>query len=282
MVAAFAQGKLERNLGKTQHKSEKTRKADYVNKKPENWVRKRAFKSRFSQASTSSGFSIGGFEIKIRKINLSKLKAPTNDRERHLLVWTEPSTGDQEEKTWTVGPLVLPNGIINASADKKFLFYTNEGIDIRDSAGVSLGERKPLSSGKVKTCSLPISSLVLYSNVDEEDDRKFLEHWEELTGLELDEILLNDVADGVSCSDQFEAYIPKSWYADNSESRNALPVLAMQSLHKGTQDKYVGLIKTPAQAGDFLWLFSKFLHHCFEQQGQSQQESPRYRHVQPC
>jgi hypothetical protein len=82
---------------------------------------------------------------------------------------------------WT---LVLPNGVWTrqTASTKRYIFYTDEGLDIRDNAGSSMGERKPTVTGKNKNCTLPISSLVLHANIEDEDDQQFLEHWEDVTG----------------------------------------------------------------------------------------------------
>jgi hypothetical protein len=262
VTKAFSQAKLSHNLAKTQDKSLKTRKAGYINKKPEGWVRQRDRKSQFANPPIASGHAIGGYTLKVQKVNLDELEAPTNDRERHYLKWTEPASDEKEAKNFVIGPVVLPNGIVGPSVGQKYLWYTDEGVDLRDSSGVSLGERKPLVGGKVKSCTFPISALILYADSNDEDDKKFFEHWEITTGIDINKLLLGAVSAGVTNPDDSEGYITKEWF-DKSSSKRALPVPAMQHLHKKTQEKYAALIKTPANPGDFLWLFSEMFHEYY-------------------
>ncbi|KAH6633093.1 hypothetical protein C7974DRAFT_452279 [Boeremia exigua] len=281
VTQAFSQAKLAATLAKSQDRSEKTRKAGYVNTKPEGWKHQRNRKSQFTQPPISSGSAIGGYALKIQKINLDTSRAPANDRERHILKWTEPATEETPERTFAFGPVVLPNGIVGPTVGQKFLWYTDEGIDLRDSSGKSLGERKALAAGKVKSCTFPISTLLLYSDIDAKEDKQFFENWESTTNIDIDELMLSVVSAGVTNPDTSEGYITKEWFA-KSKSKHALPVPAMQSLHKATRDKYMAMIKTPANPGDLLWLFNEMFRDYYQKGDQvprRTQERSGYRFI---
>jgi hypothetical protein len=276
VTTAFHEGKVSRNLDQTQGTSQKTRKAGY--QKVIRNKRKQMRKSQFSGPTTSGNAAMGGFEVKIRKTNLALFLAPKNDRERHFLSWNELSLeennveGKDGDRLWAIGPLVLPNGIINsATPGKLFLYYTGEGIDVRDETGSSMGEVKPISSGKAKKSTFPISALVLYADPGDAGDQAFLEHWEDLTGLDIDGYLLGAVVPtGLSAADTLGGQIPAGWFA-KSTTKRVLPIPAMQYLHQKTQTAYVDIIKklfTPANPGDLLWLFSEFFRSiCDPQEG---------------
>lgn len=122
-------------------------------------------------------------------MNVSINQAPRNERERHILSWSEPSLEDaNQENHWSVGPLILPISVWSNStaSTKRELFYTGEGLDIRNTAGTPLGDRKLTVTGNTKNCTLPISVIVIHTSLEDKEDQRFLEHWEDVTGLDIE------------------------------------------------------------------------------------------------
>jgi hypothetical protein len=266
---AFVQGRVTRRKirNEGQPKAKSTRSVSP--KKAIRKERKRIRKNQITTSTTAVGTAVGGYEVYVRSMNLNDKVAPRNDRERHILSWKEPSLeNNNQEAQWTIGPLVLPNGVLNGS-DKRFIYYTGDGIDIRDTNGHSQGEIKPLHSGRSKTCTLPISAIIVHTAVDDVKDQEFLEHWEDVTGIDIDEYLRGEVATGMSSTDMLAGRCPVEFFL--SSKKRSLPFPAVQHLHKATRTSYVTIIKkncTPAEPGDMLWLLSQFLREiCDPQKG---------------
>ena len=257
---AFTQGRAVRrrikNVG--QPKAKPTRSLSP--KKAIRKERKRNRKLQITTTSTSSSAAIGGYEIHVRATQLADAVAPRNDRDRHILSWKEPSLEMHgEDHQWTIGPLILPAGVLGDSSEKRLMYYTGDGLDVRSPSGESQGEVKALHSGQSRTCTLPISALVVYAKLDETEDQEFLEHWEDVTGVDIDEYLMNAVPTGMSTTDPLAGRYPADFFKTTTRS---LPVPALKSLHKASMIAYITLVKkncTPANPGDMLWLFSQFL-----------------------
>jgi hypothetical protein len=256
---AFAQGKVARRRIRNEGQPKAKSSRSVSPKKAIRKERKRNRKLQITNTSTSSGTAIGGYEIYVHATKLADAVAPRNDRDRHILSWKEPSFEDQSKgHQWTIGPLILPDGVLGDGSEKRFIYYTGEGLDIRSPNGESQGEIRPLHSGQSRNCTLPISALVVYAKLDEIEDQQFLEHWEDVTGVDIDEYLMNAVPTGMSNTDMLAGRYPAHFFDTTTRS---LPVPALKSLHKASQDAYVTLVKkncTPANPGDMLWLLSRF------------------------
>lgn len=142
---------------------------------------------------------------------------------------------------------------------------TPTGIDICNNAGMSLGDRKPLANGVTKSETLPIASLVITLS-EQANANDFFRHWEDVTGMSIDEILLSFLpSTGVSGAN--EAYYSPTFFAE-SKSKRALPFTSATLsargygiyLNKATKD-------LPAHPGDLLWLVDRFLSEKFPEGG---------------
>lgn len=124
-----------------------------------------------------AGTTIGCYEVHIKEMKLNAKSAPRPP---------ESNAIDGSSVIWIIGPLVLPNGIVGKdSAEKRFLYYTSQGLDIQDANGTSLGERNAIASQRTQNCTLPISAIVVHGIHVDETDERFLKHWEERISAEI-------------------------------------------------------------------------------------------------
>jgi hypothetical protein len=133
------------------------------------------------------------------------------------------------------------------------------GIDIRDNAGQSMGTRKPIASGHTKAETLPIPSVVL-SMSEKNDLPMFLDHWQMVTGVSLDDAW---GCDGATASSSTEEFFPSSFF-EASTTKHTLP-FANKSLKQDANAAHLGTLRNtlPANPGDMLWLLDRFLHEQF-------------------
>jgi hypothetical protein len=140
---------------------------------------------------------------------------------------------------------------------------TAGGIDIRNSAGSSVGDRKPLASGNGKSETLPIASLAITMQ-NEANATAFFSHWEEVTGCSINEVLGSKLANKDDTSSDFmtadEGYLPPSFFAQFN-SKHGIPVASAMAIHKTAQPYFISQAKKnlPAKPGDLLWLINQFL-----------------------
>ena len=175
-------------------------------------------------------------------------------------------------ETWVVGPLELPGRLVAPKWHTltRYVMYTKEGLDILDDTGESLNEPEPMLSGKAKNCILPISMITLYSDIEDENDRKSLSHWEKRTEQNVDNYMLLCFKGVVVYPDEREQYIHQSFF-DASPTRRPLPVPCAKISHAAPNGWYSKLIDStlkPANTRDMLWLFSELLRHiCYVRGG---------------
>jgi hypothetical protein len=192
---------------------------------------------------------------------------------QYIMSWFEPSLEDPEaEELWTVGPLNLSEDIPTTQTQTapQYVLYTKEGLDILDDTGTSLGKREPMLSGTGKSCTLSISMIVLLGSIKDDDDQKFLRHWEKRTGQNIDHYMLASLTGAVPIPSRWDPYIHSSFF-DVSPTQRALPVPFFKIFQKQKKDWYVKFIKTtlaPVNPGDMIWLFAKLLHEiCNAEEG---------------
>lgn len=184
------------------------------------------------------------------------------DRTRFRLTWKEDD--DQE---WSIAPVILPANVFPTEEnDKRFLCYTPTGIDICNNAGLSLGDRKPFANGATKSETIPIASLVITLS-EQANAATFFEHWEELTGMSIGDILRSSPT-STNVPSGHETYYPASFFA-NSKSKRALPFTSATLSAQG-YDIYLNKVKKdlPAFPGDLLWLIDRFLSDKFPEGGE--------------
>jgi hypothetical protein len=118
------------------------------------------------------------------------------------------------------------------------------GINIRDSAGATLGSRKPLSSNSVKTETLPIASITLSMNESSDLDA-FPTHWQEVVTVDLDAI--REVRQTNAA--QTDMFFPTSFF-DASPTRRSIPS-SIRMNRKETED-YLNCFRAfrPANTAD--------------------------------
>ncbi|EAT86157.2 hypothetical protein SNOG_06326 [Parastagonospora nodorum SN15] len=175
---------------------------------------------------------------------------------RHTLIWTE-----DDGQVWSIGPVLLPENVLPSDGnDKRFVVFTEGGLDIRNGAGESKGDRKPLLSGNSKTETVPIASLVL-TLCEQAHWTLFISHWEDVTGLSVDYVLGSKLAirskASSSLSTANEDYYPNSFFAG---SKRGLPFTWVYQTVK-TKEKYLSIINAtlPAQPGDLVWLIDRYI-----------------------
>jgi hypothetical protein len=175
---------------------------------------------------------------------------------RHSLTWTEDSG-----EVWNIGPLLLPDNVLALDVnDKRYVRFTAGGLDIVDGAGQSKGDRKPLLNDNTKAETLPIASLAL-TLCDQANAALFFAHWEDLTGLLINDVLGSKLAMKSDVSSAFktanEGYLPVSFFSESS--KRGLPLTKTKQIPRA-KTKYLSLIKAqlPAQPGDLIWLISRF------------------------
>ncbi|KAJ4316457.1 hypothetical protein N0V94_005448 [Neodidymelliopsis sp. IMI 364377] len=196
----------------------------------------------------TSGLTVGGlagsFELDVRRIGFPGYsKQPLGVRPVHQLRWKESGVGGQQ----LLEPIALPDNVVadDPEVDKRFLWYTATGIDIRDADGVSVGDRArmPNASGN--------------ANRDE-----FLNHWEHMTGSSVNNVL-GTVLGMVSPGDRLtsERYLPASFFAE-FDAPIGLPLLSSTSrtLRQSYLEPFVKEVKqrSAAQPGDVRWILDRF------------------------
>ncbi|KAI4641008.1 uncharacterized protein J4E78_010484 [Alternaria triticimaculans] len=184
------------------------------------------------------------------------------DSKRHSLKWSEQDS-EGNGKSWSLSNFILPpDHRFSYTAEKRYLYYTPGGIDIRNQLGVSMGRRTPTATGKAKLETLPIASLsiTLGSNFVSE---LFFYHWEKITGRKLSDVLLPGWLGGFRFSPD-SRYIAASFFAQ-SETQRALP-FPSKDLGPDSIARYVAKVRKdylPANVGDLLWLIDRFLKWTF-------------------
>lgn len=262
VTKAFSQGRSARReiRSRDKPKAKSTRACS-----PKKDIRKERKVRRKQQISAAARIptdtAIGPYSLTIRATNLANDQAPRNDKQRFLLSWTETNSATNEQDHFTVGPISLPGKVYSAQTATiaRNVFYTSEGLDIRDRAGNSQGEVKPLVTGKAKNVTLPISFIVLQSNIDDKGDQKFLEHWEDVTGIDIEDYLRDGATFGTSNTNPLGGSLPESFFQKTPNRSMLIP--AVQHLHQGTLASYTALMNThlvPIQTADLLWLFYEF------------------------
>lgn len=124
-----------------------------------------------------------------------------------------------------------------------------------------MGERKPLVTDKSKNCTLPISVIIIHTSLNDRGDQRFLEHWEDVTGTDIDDYLRNVTSVGLT-GNPLVGRLPESFFENSA--RRSFFVPAVQSLHKGTLASYMALINqhlVPANVGGLLWILHEFFLH---------------------
>jgi hypothetical protein len=143
----------------------------------------------------------------------------------------------------------------------RYIWYTPEGLDIRNRDNVSLGDRVPVQSSIFKGCTLPISMIVLQTRVDSKTDQAFLSHWEEVTQLSIDRQMLSALDEGVPRPHRGEKSYHESFFKA-SPTKRPVPFPCIQSFTDDARQWYVSYIRNnliPANPGDMLWLLKRFL-----------------------
>lgn len=149
---------------------------------------------------------------------------------------------------------------------------TPGGIDIRDNAGLSLGDRKPLPNKQTKLETLPIASLVLTLS-EQSNAVQFFSHWAEVTCTSVEEVLVESLPSECSAVPSAskhtanDPYYPRSFF-DKSRSKRAMPFTALALRTKGYAT-YLSKAKQhlPANPGDLLWLIDRFFTANFSEGG---------------
>lgn len=129
--------------------------------------------------------------------------------------------------------------------------------------GSSLGDRKPLPKGATRVETLPISTIVLTLS-EQANSRLFRSHWEDVTGLMVNEALVASLpaecsaVPSASANTVNDPYYPKDFF-EQSRSKRALPFTA-SSLRARDYSFYLSQAKKhlPANPGDLLWLIDRF------------------------
>jgi hypothetical protein len=152
-------------------------------------------------------------------------------------------------------------------------YSTAFGLDIRDAAGASLGDRQPMPNmaGNSKTETLPIAGLVIMLQ-DQSNTEGFFDRWEEVTGSSIDEVIAENI--NISKNDGSfptgDLYLPATFFA-SSGSKLGLPVLSTPNdvLSAKLMTTHVDAVKcrSPARPGDVLWLLDRFLTEMYPQGG---------------
>lgn len=131
------------------------------------------------------------------------------------------------------------------------------GLDIRDSAGTSVGARKPIASGNTKNETMPISGIML--SMSDKDLAMFVEHWQDATSSDVDAAL--ETAGGATGStpNSTQGFFPASSF-EASRSKRSLSMTS-KSLRKPDHASHLSAVKTtlPVNPGDLLWLIDQFL-----------------------
>jgi hypothetical protein len=215
---------------------------------------------------TASGQSFA-YQLTFGEQRLDEDKAPKGRKGKHIqyvMTWSEPSVEDPDVvEVWVIGPLELSEGlaIIGSQPSKRYIMYTKEGLDILDDNGKSLDKRDPMLSGKGKNCTLPISMIVLYSDIEDEGDRKFLSHWEKRTEQSIDLYLLSCLSGAILHPDGRDPYIHSSFF-EVSPTKRPLPIPYLKIFQKDKKKWYADFINNtlvPVNPGDMLWLFAQLL-----------------------
>lgn len=149
---------------------------------------------------------------------------------------------------------------------------TATGIDIRNEAGDSLGDREPVPnrSGSGKAETLPIAGLALMLQ-NSPNAEIFLAHWEMVTGCSVNQVIGSKV--GVvppELHQSREPYIPATFFAE-SDTKRGLPVISTSRgvLTTTRLKAYIKSVKSglPANPGDLLWLLDRFFTETFPNGG---------------
>jgi hypothetical protein len=154
------------------------------------------------------------------------------------------------------------------------IYSTSTGIDLRNNAGNSVGDRKPLVTGAGKSVTLPIAVLALMLH-DQATGPVFFSHWEEITGCSVNEVLASTLPISSEESSQShtanETYYPAAFF-EQSHSKRGLPLVAAtgSSFMKPVYNTVLSQIKKtlPANPGDLLWLLDRFFLEMFPNGGE--------------
>ncbi|CAN9092100.1 unnamed protein product [Alternaria alternata] len=229
-------------------------------------VQRRARRSLFDTDFQTSDAYGGGFDVAIQIQNWNGI-SPI-DNKRFMITWTE-----EDGQVWNIAPVLLPDGALPKDQnDKRYLFYTSGGLDIRNAADESVGNRKPLINGNSKAETIPIASLAI-TICDQANATAFFLHWEEVTGHSINEVLgsrlvmKNDTSNSFKTAD--DGFLPASFF-ENSPSKRGLPFSWVNPTTMiKSPNKYLSLIRAnlPAYPGDLVWLINRFLEEVLPEGG---------------
>ncbi|KAF3034096.1 hypothetical protein E8E11_001926 [Didymella keratinophila] len=109
-------------------------------------------------AAVTLASAVGGFEVTFHVETLSGVPTPHN--RPIYLQWIDGNDG----QTWKIGPIMLPTEVApknKKDQDKRHIYFTRNGIDIRKADGESMGKPKAVTSGNHRTETVSIASIVL-------------------------------------------------------------------------------------------------------------------------
>ncbi|KAJ4324331.1 hypothetical protein N0V94_001390 [Neodidymelliopsis sp. IMI 364377] len=162
----------------------------------------------------------------------------------------------------------IDRNFVKPAADRRDTAF---GLDIRDAAGASLGDRQPMA-GKSKNETLPIAGLVIMLQ-DQPNAEGFFDRWEEVTGNSIDGVLAKNV-NIRKYNGNFPAtghYLPATFFARSSSERGLLVLSTLNGvLTAKLMARHVDAVKrrSPARPGDMLWLLDRFLTGMYPQGGE--------------
>ena len=148
--------------------------------------------------------------------------------------------------------------------DKRFIFFTRDGVDIRDENGESLGALGD------KSATIPLGNLILLLQKNPLE-KNFIDLWERETGLSASQILISSVDQYSPISRGSHKVYPKSFFLGGRSHPWDLP-RGSSSSRKACFRKLINLL--PIEPGDAIWLFNRFLDHEYPQGGELDPATP--------
>ena len=165
--------------------------------------------------------------------------------------------------------LLLPNEAMQMfEDDTRRIYFTPQGIDIRNTFGYSLSPKgSPVTS--------PLYDIML--QLDEHPVKeKLLELWERETGLNRNSAIF-PLSQPQVLLDGFPYFYPEDAF-ERTEKRDNEPLQVGARGHHISEKHEIAKIKDylPLQPGDMLWLIHKFLEHWFPRGGLVDASNPNF------